>query len=109
MNEGKTSVGSQATPRIGSVLETALYVADLDRSVTFYQRVLGLPLASEPLDRMCALSITANQGLLLFSSTAPSSACPAPRPFAFTEGRAPDTGRSERGCIGTHRTVRPER
>jgi len=66
MNDAGTSLGSEATPRIGSVLETALYVADLDRSVAFYQRVLGLPLASEPRDRMCALSITANQVLLLF-------------------------------------------
>ena len=69
MNDGKT-LGNEATPRIGSVLETALYVADLDRSVAFYQRVLGLPLASEPIDRMCAFSLTANQVLLLFSKGA---------------------------------------
>ena len=51
---------------IGCVLETALYVADLDRSAAFYQRVLGFPLASEPIDRLCALSITCDQVLLLF-------------------------------------------
>ena len=66
MNDDKTSLGGEAAPRIGTVLETALYVTDLDRSVAFYQRVLGLPLASEPRDRMCALSLTANQVLLLF-------------------------------------------
>ena len=54
------------TTRIGPVLETALYVADLDRSVEFYQRVLGFPLASEPIARMCALTITSDQVLLLF-------------------------------------------
>jgi len=53
-------------PRIGPVLETALYVADLGRSVEFYKRVLGFPLASEPKDRMCALVITSDQVLLLF-------------------------------------------
>jgi catechol 2,3-dioxygenase-like lactoylglutathione lyase family enzyme len=53
-------------PRIGSVLETSLYVADLDRSVAFYRRVLGLQPASEPISRMCALSITPDQVLLLF-------------------------------------------
>jgi catechol 2,3-dioxygenase-like lactoylglutathione lyase family enzyme len=53
-------------PRIGPVLETALYVADLGRSVEFYKRVLGFPLASEPIDRMCALAITSDQVLLLF-------------------------------------------
>ena len=53
-------------PTIGAVLETALYVADLDRSVEFYHRVLGFPLASEPIARMAALAITADQVLLLF-------------------------------------------
>ncbi len=53
-------------PRIGTVLETALYVEDLGRSIKFYQRVLGLTLASEPVDRMCALTVTTDQVLLLF-------------------------------------------
>jgi catechol 2,3-dioxygenase-like lactoylglutathione lyase family enzyme len=57
---------TRVPPRIGSVLETALYVADLDRSAAFYQRVLGFPLASEPIARMRALSVTADQVLLLF-------------------------------------------
>jgi len=60
-------MASHATPPIGTVLETALYVADLDRSLAFYQHVLGLRLASEPLPRMCALNITKDQVLLLFS------------------------------------------
>lgn len=66
MNERRLSLRGEAAPRIGCVLETALYVADLDRSAAFYQRVLGFSLASEPIDRMCALSITADQVLLLF-------------------------------------------
>ena len=66
MKEGSHGVRGEAAPRIGCVLETALYVADLDRSAAFYQRVLGFPLASEPIDRMCALTITADQVLLLF-------------------------------------------
>lgn len=66
MNDDNTSLGSDATPRIGSVLETALYVADVDRSVEFYQRVIGFPLASAPIGRMCALSVTDDQVLLLF-------------------------------------------
>ena len=53
-------------PRIGSVLETALYVADLDQSVAFYQRVLGFTLAPEPSNRLCTLNITPSQVLLLF-------------------------------------------
>src|SRR3989442_4230360 len=66
MNNEKTNSGSEATPKIGSVLETALYVADLDRSVAFYKRVLGFTLAPEPNDRLCNLNITPSQVLLLF-------------------------------------------
>ena len=66
MNNEKTDPGSEATPKIGSVLETALYVADLDRSVAFYKRVLGFSLAPEPSDRLCTLNITPSQVLLLF-------------------------------------------
>ncbi len=67
------------TPRIGQVLETALYVRDLGRSVEFYQRVLGFPIASEPLDRMCALTVTSDQVLLLFKKG--GSVQPTVRPF----------------------------
>jgi predicted enzyme related to lactoylglutathione lyase len=30
-----------SVPRVSSVLETSLYVADLDRACEFYQRVFG--------------------------------------------------------------------
>ena len=53
-------------PRIGSVLETALYVDDLQRSIEFYQRVLGFKSASDPSSRMSALEVTPDQVLLLF-------------------------------------------
>jgi catechol 2,3-dioxygenase-like lactoylglutathione lyase family enzyme len=66
MNDEQISPESKATPGIGSVLETSLYVADVDRSNAFYQRVLGFPPASEPMSRMCALRITVSQVLLLF-------------------------------------------
>ena len=67
MNHDQTSLESEATPRIGSVLETAFVSSKtLIESVAFYQRVLGFTLASEPMSPMCALSIPANQVLLLF-------------------------------------------
>jgi catechol 2,3-dioxygenase-like lactoylglutathione lyase family enzyme len=59
-------VASSHVPEVGTILETALYVKDLARSVDFYQRILGLTLASEPSERMCALSVTRDQVLLLF-------------------------------------------
>ena len=57
-------------PRIGLVLETALYVADLRRSVEFYQRVLGFKAASDSSGRMCALNVAPDQVLLLFKKGA---------------------------------------
>lgn len=53
-------------PRIGVVLETALYVDDLQRSVDFYHRVLGFRPVSDSSSRMRALEITPDQVLLLF-------------------------------------------
>jgi catechol 2,3-dioxygenase-like lactoylglutathione lyase family enzyme len=66
MNNEKNDSRSEAIPKIGSVLETALYVADLDRSVAFYKRVLGFTLAPGHSDRLCTLNITPSQVLLLF-------------------------------------------
>ena len=43
---------AHAGPCTSGVLETALYVSDLDRSVESYRRVLGLSLASPPIDGM---------------------------------------------------------
>ena len=53
------------TPRLSHLLETSIYVDDLDRAQEFYQRVLGL----EPFlrdDRMSALGLPGNAVLLLF-------------------------------------------
>lgn len=66
MKGEQNTTESGSAPTVGPVLETALYVADLGRSVAFYEQVLGLPPASEPGSRMCALRITASQVLLLF-------------------------------------------
>ncbi len=52
-------------PRLGHVLETSLYVADLDVSQAFYARVMGF----EPFlrdDRMCAMGVPGAGVLLLF-------------------------------------------
>jgi catechol 2,3-dioxygenase-like lactoylglutathione lyase family enzyme len=52
-------------PKVNRVLETSLYVADLDVSQRFFERVFGL----EPMlrdHRMCALAVPGRQALLLF-------------------------------------------
>lgn len=61
-------------PGVTRVLETALYVADLDRAQAFYQRLFGLPEFLRDA-RMCALGVPGGGVLLLFrqgGSTAPS-------------------------------------
>ena len=45
-------------PRIGGVIETALYVDDLARSLEFYRGLFGFTLAIEPIDRMVVLDVT---------------------------------------------------
>lgn len=61
-------------PRSTGLLETALYVADLDRSRAFYQEVFGFEVLLAE-DRMVGLAVPGGAILLLFrrgGSTAPS-------------------------------------
>ena len=52
-------------PTVTGVLETSLYVADLDRSRQFYTALFGFPqLAGDA--RFCALDVVGRQVLLLF-------------------------------------------
>ena len=52
-------------PRLSGLLETALYVADLDRSRAFYERVLGFkPMLVD--HRMIGLEVPGRAVLLLF-------------------------------------------
>jgi catechol 2,3-dioxygenase-like lactoylglutathione lyase family enzyme len=55
-----------AAPRVNGVLETALYVDDLDRACRFYQEILGFPVIFEERPRMAALGAGGTQVLLLF-------------------------------------------
>ena len=52
-------------PKLNSVLETALYVDDLDRAKGFYEAVLDLPLLRAD-HRMCAFDVGGKSVLLLF-------------------------------------------
>jgi catechol 2,3-dioxygenase-like lactoylglutathione lyase family enzyme len=52
-------------PSVSHILETSLYVADLDRSKDFYRRIFAFDLIFQDA-RMCALRVPASGVLLLF-------------------------------------------
>ena len=66
-----------APPLVG-VLETALYVADLDRAADFYGRLLGGRVLLDEPGRMRALDVAGRQVLLLFRVGASDGANPVP-------------------------------
>jgi catechol 2,3-dioxygenase-like lactoylglutathione lyase family enzyme len=62
------------TPRLSHLLETSLYVEDLDRAQHFYERVLGLECLLRD-ERMAGLGVPGGSVLLLFlrgASTEPT-------------------------------------
>ncbi|HOK47723.1 MAG TPA: VOC family protein, partial [Bryobacteraceae bacterium] len=52
-------------PSVSSILETSLYVEDLERSTDFYQRLFGFKVLTSD-DRLTALNVASRQVLLLF-------------------------------------------
>ena len=65
-------------PKVNRVLETSLYVSDLDVSQSFYERVFGFTAMLRD-HRMCALAVPGRQALLLFKLGA--SATPSETPY----------------------------
>ncbi len=64
-------------PRVSQILETSLYVDDLDRSRAFYERVFGFAVVFHD-DRMCAMEMPGEQMLLLFRHGMTDRAAPGP-------------------------------
>jgi catechol 2,3-dioxygenase-like lactoylglutathione lyase family enzyme len=64
-------------PRVSGVMETSLYVADLDAAQAFYQRLFGFELFLAE-DRMRALGVPGGQVLLLFRHGGSVTPSPAP-------------------------------
>ena len=67
-----------APPPVTGVLETALYVADIDRAAQFYQRLLGSRVLLDEPGRMRALDVAGRQVLLLFAIGASDRENPVP-------------------------------
>jgi catechol 2,3-dioxygenase-like lactoylglutathione lyase family enzyme len=70
----------RATPRISQILETSLYVEDLDRSRRFYERLFGFTVIMQD-ERMCAMEVPGEQVLLLFRHGMTDEPAPAPDGF----------------------------
>ena len=64
-------------PPVGRILETSLYVADLDRSQAFYERVFGFGILLRD-GRMSAMAVPGRQVLLLFRRGGSVAASPTP-------------------------------
>jgi catechol 2,3-dioxygenase-like lactoylglutathione lyase family enzyme len=65
-----------AVPRISGVLETSLYVDDIERARAFYQRLFGFETFFCD-QRMCAMGVPGGQVLLLFHRGHTNTPAPA--------------------------------
>jgi catechol 2,3-dioxygenase-like lactoylglutathione lyase family enzyme len=70
-------------PTVKRILETSLYVKDLERSAAFYAKVFGFSTLVRD-NRMCAMAVPGQQVLLLFARGA--SATPNPSPAGLIPG-----------------------
>jgi catechol 2,3-dioxygenase-like lactoylglutathione lyase family enzyme len=64
-------------PRVSQILETSLYVEDLNRSRKFYERIFGFVAVFED-ERMCAMEVPGEQVLLLFRHGMTDQPAPGP-------------------------------
>ncbi len=60
-------------PDVHQIVESSLYVGDLDRSAQFYENLLGFRPVFRS-DRLCAMSVSDKQVLLLFKRGASATA-----------------------------------
>lgn len=67
-------------PRTSKILETSLYVEDLERSRAFYERVFAFTVIFID-DRMCAMEVPGEQVLLLFRHGMTDEPAPGPNGF----------------------------
>src|SRR4051794_1497494 len=90
-------------PKLNRVLETVLYVADLDTAAAFYADVLGLPCIHAD-HRMRAYDVGGNGVLLLFPQGQSLKPIQTPAaPFRPTSARARCTSRSRSRRTGLRR------
>ena len=57
-------------PKLDGIVESSLYVSDVPRAMSFYQKIFGFPVISEFGGRGCAMHAGPRQVLLLFKKGA---------------------------------------
>ena len=72
------SARAEQAPPLTGVLETALYVADIERSAEFYRRLFGSRVLLDEPGRLRALDVAGRQVLLLFKAGASDRENPVP-------------------------------
>lgn len=65
-------------PALNGIIETALYVDDMERAAKFYEQVFGLRLIAGEADRLRAYSVADRSVLLLFKRGATAKAVQTP-------------------------------
>ncbi len=78
MTEPAGGTPAADAPPVTGVLETALYVADVDRSAEFYRGLFGSRVLLDEPGRMRALDVAGRQVLLLFKTGASERQNPVP-------------------------------
>ena len=63
--------------QVGGILETALHVRDLERSISFYQTLFGFEVMARD-DRFCAFNVAGHDVLLLFRQGGSTKPMPVP-------------------------------
>lgn len=66
-----------SAPHLTGILESSLYVSDLQRTMSFYQALFGFPILHAD-HRMCAMNVRQGQVLLLFLQGASTKDAPTP-------------------------------
>ena len=79
-HKASASLAPKGSPPVARVLETALYVGDLEESETFYRQLFGFERLLRD-ERMCGLAVPGRQVLLLFRRG--GSVEPSPTPFGL--------------------------
>src|SRR6516165_9577057 len=57
-------------PTTGRIIETCLYVADVDRATEWYRQIFGFPIIFQQEDQLRALQVAQDHVLLLFKEKA---------------------------------------